>query len=656
MQEPGRQEKRFDIGFFDGVNSAVQNNLVKRTELAHAENARAPIIGLIEKREGQRKHGANTNNNPFVAQENYGLSTFENDGINNQLFRVCRAATQDGTLSISVFDNVFSGDYPLVGSFTPPNLILVVEDITISEPIFYTLLDGDTVILDGTSNGSSIYYLSTADQWTVMSDSDGQNIIGGRCDFTKAQGNLIIVNGKDYNRYIQSDGTTVVDSVSSGHLFNSPRARKVAFYKNRIYLADYLFNGVRYKTSIVRSSYPSGIISLVNGDHTSISDGATVSLTDLKYIYSDSGGNTYDIYRGSTLISTMTVTAVNETSVVANFNNDPVTLLSSDEVWVAGTYSGEKQFRWVNNPTSFGKDVKQYDTFRLSGGEEDPITLLEPIGNVLMIANKNAMMTWNDYTLESFDLGVGCVSPTGYTKLLGKLYFMHDTGVYFTSGGLPTLLSRKIERYISGATRSGLENSAAGVKGLSVFFTIGDVTLYKPDGSIDKTLKDVCLEYATADKNWYVHTNVPADQFERFVDTAGTERLLFEHSEAGHFIKEFLNGNTDDGAEIFFRADIQEIQFIKEIETYATPISIITDMERGASVQCFVAPDEKDYYRLDGMVVKGISNLKINSEETLRSKPITCRKMKISYRDSSKQRCRITQVSVVYLPTAVQKA
>lgn len=198
--------------------------------------------------------------------------------------------------------------------------------------------------------------------------------------------------------------------------------------------------------------------------------------------------------------------------------------LSADEVWIAGTYTGEKKYRWISNSSSTGRDVKQYDTFKLSGGDNDAVTLMEPVGNVLMIANKNSMMTWNDYSLESFDTGIGCCSKNGYVKN-GALYFIHYSGFYSSSGGVPKLLSRRVERYIKGATKAGLEAAAVGWKELSVFCAIGDVTLYNNDGSFWKTLPDVCLEYATADQNWYVHTNVTATKFAKFVTTNDVDKL-----------------------------------------------------------------------------------------------------------------------------------
>lgn len=969
-----KPKNRISINYFDGINSAVQSSLAKRTELAHMENARSPIIGVLEKRRGQVKVGTAVGGAPFISGGNFGLAKFETSNTTHQgIFRVsidpATAATPTGAMSPGAYE------------------IGVKEDIKISEGTFKGTINGNTRVVTITNELSSVYSLNTSNEWVKLTDASALNLIGAQYDFSKVDSSLVMVNGKNNNSLISADGVTVIDSSEAGSLYNSPSAHKVAFYKNRIYLGDFTKTGIRYKTTILRSSFPMGIVALLNGD----SDGTTtIPVTDINYIYAASGMNSYDVYRGGTLIKTITVTSVQETTItispldnvaaasgvqimsisadgrffyvtnqnvntisvysrdtstgvitaaspatvatgvapwgiiispdgtsvyianntdntismysrstatgvltplgtptiacgsapreiivspdgmsvyvvnwsgntisqysrntstgaltalgtptvatdanptsitissngasvyvanygsttvsqysrntstgaltplapasiscyanprgiaispdgqnvyVANTNggivsifdrnittglltapsiptvpagasaqgitvshdgnfvyvvnasdntistftrnmstgalieSSPVTatgstprklsispdgttayvtnngvftisqysrntttgvlsplaqsFLSSDEIWVSGTFNGEKQYRWVNNATSIGQDVKQYDTFKLTGGDEDAITILDTIGNILLIANKNNLLTWNDYTLQGFDMGIGCVSKTGSVKLMGSMFFLHYTGVYSTSGTTPTLLSRKIERYITGATKAGLENAAAGVKGQSVFFAIGDVSLYNPDGSDWKTLPDVCLEYSVQDRNWYIHTNVPAERFITFINTAGTERLLMEHSSDGKYIKEFLVGNTDDGQEIFFRADTQEMQLISEFEYYSSPTEVFTELDRGSQLKTFISLDGEDFYEIQGASKKGINKLRIgtdNNNKDLQNNSPVCRKVSLSFRDSSKQICRLNQVVLIHSPTTTEDA
>jgi len=501
---------------------------------------------------------------------------------------------------------------------------------------------------------ASIYNLNTSDEWEILADGDANTIVAGQFDWAIADRNLILTNKNDANRLLKRDGTTVLSSADAGDLYNSPDAAKVAYYKNRIHLANFKRDGDDYATTILRSSFPLGVIALVDGDSAAHVSGTDLNLTDTKYFYTDAGMNSYQVYRGGTLISTITATVINETSVTVTHAGTP-DFESSDEIWIAGTYDGEKQYRWVNNPTTTGRDVKQYDTFKLSGGEGDDITLFEPIGNVLMIANKYSLATWDDYNLQAMDMNIGCASDTGYVKLLGSLFFIHYSGVYVTTGGVPTLISRKISRYIEGATKAGIEASAAGVKGLSVFFTVGDVTLYNDDGSTEKTLSDVCLEYSIKDQNWYVHTNVPIVEFLNYISSDGVEHLLGTRTSVEFPVVDFLSGSSDLGSEIFFRVDTQEIQLISAVEMFANPIALVTETQRGTQIECFISADKERFYELPGDITKGVTTLKFNSTDKDKTQPIMARKLKISYRDSSAQRCRISQLAILYVPSTVSE-
>lgn len=662
MASKSGAEQRLPISYFEGVNSTVQHGIAKSSELFYIENGRSKVIGSIEKREGQQKFGTTAAGTPFYATGNFGLTKFINEGGNQGIFRLSTAGVQNAaTLTLSVFDDVRVGEYFYMGDNNPALQVRAIEYITISEPDMLGFTDGTARILDGTSYRSSIYSLDNNNLWNVLADADGQNILGADADFAKVDDNLVMVNGRDYNRMIDKDGATVTTSLNPGDLYNSPRARKSAFYKNRMYLGDIIKNGVRYKTTIARSSYPLGIIALLNGDLTA-SDGSgswVIPVTDTKYFYSDTGMNIYEVYRGNSKIATVTLSSVQQTTVTATvantvFESGYTSFLSADEIWVSGTFTGDKQYRWVGGDSAVNRDVKQYDTFKITGGDESEITMMELIGNVLLIANRNTMMTWNDYMLENMDLGVGCVSPNGYAKLMGSLYFIHYSGVYSTTGGVPTLLSRKVDRYIKGATRGNLEKSCVGFKGLSVFFTIGDVTLYNKDGSFQKVVKDVCLEFNVGDQSWYIHTNVPALEFANFIDTKGVERLLYASSAAGASVKEFLVGSTDDGEVIFFRMDTQVMQISKSFETYAIPTELLVETERGTLLKAYIAIDEEDdFYPLEGSIRKGVSGLKITAKDPKVQKQTPVRKITVSLRDESRQTCKILQLAVIYVPTNI---
>jgi len=574
--------KRIEIPYFDGVNSLVGQNISKKQELTHVENARSVTIGSIEKRQGKRRLG-----NEITSTANYGIFFFENSG-NNGFYRV-------STVSAT----------------------------------------------------TSVYYLSNVGAWTILGGG-GTGLSGAQTDFTFAEGNCFIVNGTDVNRYISSDGVTVVTAATAtGHLYESPKANKINFYLNRLYVADYYVGATRYKTGIQFSSKPVGLVSLVDGDHTS---GVTsVEVTDTKYIYAS---DTLQVYRGGTLITSLTVTGKTETTLTVNATG--ADLESSDELWVNGTYTGQRVFRWASNAPS-GEDVSEYDTFELSGGQNDRIKMLANIGNIMMIGNSSNLSAWDGASQQNFDLGIGCVSDNGYVKSMGSLWFLDYTGIYSTTGDTPKLISSKVEKYIQGATKEGLEAAAAGKKGLSIFFAIGDVTLYNPDGSINKTLEDVVLEYNIRQQNWYVHTGIDASQFATYIHSSDPDRLEFQSTTAPMHIYEFLNSEEDAEVEIPFRIDSDNITLAPNFENICYPQQIAIETERGSGMQCFVSLDNGPFYQIKGEIIKGCTVLKVNNKDLERASPPRCRQIKLSIRDFSTKLCKISRVAILYTSTLEQE-
>lgn len=776
--------KRYDIPYFEGLNSLVNFHIANKSEFSYGENFRSIDIGTIEKRAGQTVIGTAVGGATFSTNNNYGLFFFDVDVATNQgLYRLSEGSTSGkaniyylnelGTVSSA---NVIAGGSSYVTTPVVPTSGGSGSGLTVSTSVSTTgsilsvgiinpgtgYKNGEYVTITG-GNGDAVISVVTPNEWKVLTGK-GSDILAGNSNESTDGENLFLVNYTDKNRYIKEDGVTVMDSTdASGHFYNSPKAKLVKYYKNRVYLANYkqevgtglsgaiinpgtgyttagatattggsgtgltvsfvagagfvtsvtvvapgtnyvdgdvitlttgganatftlTTNQTKYPTTILRSSFPLGIVALLNSDnpaglltpagaptdHPEIfadgvptvpptyntgSTGATkLDVTDTNYFYTATGAKDYEVYRGGTKIADIVITSggIHETSidVTYTFTGSITKFLASDEVWIKDTFKGKKIFRWINNSSITGRDVKQYDTFKLSGGNNSPITMMETVGNVLMVSNKNSLASWNDYTLENLDLNVGCTSEHGHVKLLGNLYFMHYRGVFMTSGGPPQLISNKIQKYITGATKAGKENSAAGRAGTSVFFTLGDVTWYNPDKSIDKIIKDVCIEYNTTSQNWFAHSNVKATEFASFVEHFNPDKLVFTTPDKNLAIKEFLNGTTDDGEEIFMRVDLNKITFQGAYENINTLNSMIIESERGNALRVFVSITEvnNEWYEIEGQVMKGISILKISPEDDEAGEPTQCRLLNVSLRDSSLQTPKLTRMSILYTP------
>jgi len=382
---------------------------------------------------------------------------------------------------------------------------------------------------------------------------------------------------------------------------------------------------------------PVGIVSLVAGDHPVPT--TTLNVTDTKFIQAS---DSLDVYRGATKIQTITVTNKTEDTLTVTATTSAIN--SADEIWVAGTYSGPKVFRWADNPSS-GVNVKQYDTFKLTGNENDALTMMTNIGNVMVIANKNNMGIWNDSSLENYDLGIGCVSKKAYVKHMGVLFFLHYTGIYASTGGAPKLMSAKVERYLSGATKAGLEAGAMGKKGYSIFAAIGDVTLYKLDGSTENTLTDVVLEYNVRQENWYVHIGLDITEFTTYKGSTDVDRLIFVGS-TGHAYELFYGTKDNNLTEIPWRIDTKNITLASRFENLCYPKKIIIEAERGTGIKAFISLDNKDWYEIQGEAMKGLTVFKVTPRSA--DEEARCRKIRISLREYSDRLCSISRIAIVY--------
>lgn len=136
------------------------------------------------------------------------------------------------------------------------------------------------------------------------------------------------------------------------------------------------------------------------------------------------------------------------------------------------------------------------------------------------------------------------------------------------------------------------------------------------------------------------------------VDTVSL-RPLTQGTADNRTVNEFLTGNTDNGREIFFRADTQVLQIQPSPELYSSPLGVAVEMERGTQTKTFISLDDKPFYQLEGTNVKGVSILKPNARSDEEVKPPLAQSIQISLRDSSKQLNRIIQLAVVTLPTPI---
>lgn len=662
------QLKRKEIPFFEGVNMLVGHNIAKIQELSLDENARSTEIGVIEKRGGYRRLG-----DDISSTANYGLYYFESTNtVSKHIWRISTvssvtsvyymntsdawtALTGSGTSifqlgsSTTQFDisnpsgSTFTYTWDTTG--TDPDIdahMRVGSQVVVAAQNFNAGNNSTFTVTAVTSTSFSVTNASGVVESNKTIGTGSIVVTGSSFSFTTAEDCMFMANGHNDNMYVTAGGTSVTTSATAtGHLYNCPKSFLINYFKDKLYAGNYFVGSTQYKNGIMRSSVPLGIVALVDGDHTQPI--TSLKVTDTKYIHAT---DSLDVYRGGTKIGDVTVTAKTEdTLTISSFSTN---LESADELWVDGTYSGSRVFRWADNPAS-GENVKEYDTFKISGGMNDELTLMENVGEVMFISNKRNMATWNDYALTPMDLGFGCVSKQGHVKAYGTLFFLGYDGIYATTGGQPKLISAKIQPLFTGATKASLEAGAMGKKNLSIFAAIGNITLYNKDGSTNRTLSNVVVEYDLRQENFHIHTGIDAHYFHNYFTTTDVERLEF--CADSDEVYEFLYGSMDNNAnEIHFRIDSQPVTLASNFENTVYPYQIVVEAERGSAIQVFVSLDGDKFYEVLGEAVKGCTIFHVTSPN-YDEEPARCRKITVSIRESSKVICSISRVAVIYADT-----
>lgn len=675
-------EKKLVIGSFKGINSFFGWNVASPNDIFHSENVRCNKIGMLERRDGHTKISETDNVNSRDPLAFFGFSNSENMGLYYSI-KDSAAGWSEGSLyyededgSTNQCTGVFNFLFQIDGSATGPQFDITNPSGTTfrytydgngDEPyLFQRVYNGAEIKITATNfsvgNTGEFTVTDAGDDWfevtnasgvvesnKVLTTGDKIQIMPVEISAANVDNRIIFVNGITINCQLDTDFETIIPGDNTSYdLFDSPRAKKANYYKGRIYLGDLRVGSNRLQNYIQFSSKALGLVSLVEGDHAA--GVTTLNLSDTKYV---KASDSLDVYRGNTKIETLTVTAKTETTITVNATSNAIN--SADEIWVAGTKTGatRHQYRWANS-IGIGSNLKRLDTFPLSGGRNEPITMMENVGDVMAISTKDNMGYWNGYTLMNLNTGYGCVSPRGYINNQGVLFFIGNDGIYSTDGTtLPKLISSPVERYITGATVAAKEVSAAGKLGFSIFFTLGDVTLYNEDGSTEKTLSATAVEYDIRKNMWFVHTNFNTKYFANYDTTTGRDLLAFPDTSASAIKRAFVDGaDTDDGSgstvlEIPYRLDTQELQIAdpgKAVEV----LKIRAKLDRGNSVQVFVDPDKNGAFALRDPLNKGWTTVAVHGRDNDSSTPLRCSTLKVSLRNSAKTKCKVSYLEIVY--------
>jgi hypothetical protein len=510
-----------------------------------------------------------------------------------------------------------------------------------------------------TDTGTKIVYLNTAGTaWNALTAAITPQH-GNHLDTVVTDDRTIIAGDVAKNRQIEKDGVTVKSSTDKdSHLYGSPIANKVNFYRSLLYLGDLTVGSSSYSTTVQFSSGKLGIAAKVSEDAPA--GAVKLKVTETKYIRTDLGSEALEIRRGNELVGY--VTANSSGSGYLDVGATSVDALAGDDLWLSGTYSGDRYHRWSGGAET-GAEGKRYDTFEIPGGNGERITMMQNVGGVMAIATPSTSCYWDGSSVIPAESGVGCCSDEGYVLHMGNLFFLDYTGLYVTPGAsAPKLVSARVDRYFRAASKANLERAAVGKKGNSVFVSIGSIYLYDDDGKRDDSeIKDVCLEYDLVKDEWYVHTGVPATCFENVsfgnvLDRLifGTDRGLPQSNYSGpqrvcEFLKQGQLTDTDGTGTypVSTRLDTNRMLLPSRDEACVNLGKVAAFLDAGNSLQVFTrTDDEKAWRECDGQFDKGVTFAVVKDcEGRLGAR---CRSAQFSLRSVSKGKTRISRLRAYF--------
>src|ERR1035437_6701492 len=157
---------------------------------------------------------------------------------------------------------------------------------------------------------------------------------------------------------------------------------------------------------------------------------------------------------------------------------------------------------------------------------------------------------------------IGAVSQEAIVQCQGIVYFFSGLDIRQTDGSFPQQISRAgVQDIIDAIPQSYWSSVCAGTDGLSVYFSVGTVTLnYKQND--EQILTNCVLKFSPRDQSWSVHTYANAFQFfANWTDTVGTTGQKMRGADTTGQVQTINYGTTDNTTAISYELETQDAEF-----------------------------------------------------------------------------------------------
>jgi len=247
-----------------------------------------------------------------------------------------------------------------------------------------------------------------------------------------------------------------------------------------------------------------------------------------------------------------------------------------DRFYFANASGNQSRVYFSSVPTS-GVITWATSTDYLDVNPEDGqvITGLDENSGRLLIFKNDSMFRWNGYSTEADPIiDIGTPSQESVKTIHNITYFFNRYGVYAYDGGMPYLISRKVQDWIDAIDQSTLDDVIAEVDNDHYYCAVGDVTVDSVSYS------NVVLVYHIPLKAWTIWTLVDTPKAMACYYSSGARLVSFGDDNGEVF--RLNNGNDDDGTAI--NVNIETKQYDLETpEEYKkwTEAYLLTEKARG---------------------------------------------------------------------------
>lgn len=271
-------------------------------------------------------------------------------------------------------------------------------------------------------------------------------------------------------------------------------------------------------------------------------------------------------------------------------------------------------FSSIIDPTSspfitWNSNATTGDWIDINPDDGSNVTAFAETSNTVLVFKSQGMYRL-DVVAKNVDtqniFNIGAVSQKAVTTVQGIVYFFSGIDIRRTDGTYPEQISRLgVQDFIDAIPQANWANVCAGNDGFNAYFSIGDVTLNTGrDGQ--KTYSSVVLKYSTRDEAWSVHSYAQTFRFFTQMTTSVDGRKMIGADTLGN-VQTINKGTTDNGTEIFYDLETQELEFGNRAHTNTISDLISIFCKNGAGSSMQVKATDKDYRDIQKSLPKRVN-------------------------------------------------